>query len=247
MAKKGGQRLNSVVAMFSAFWFYASMTAIGVALSPWAVSSSAAALAAGRALDRCLRFGMRWMLGVRVEVRGLEHRPDGGALVAAKHLSTYDSVAPFSLLPRPIFVLKRELLSLPVFGFYAKRLGVPIDRSAGGAALRTMLKGAKAAIADGRQFVVFVEGTRKPVDSAPDYKTGIALLYGQLRQPCYILALNTGIVWPHNSWARRKGKILFEFLPPIPPGLPTEDFMAELQTRLEAASDRLIAEGRGAQ
>src|ERR671913_135071 len=130
------------------------------------------------------------------------------------------------------------------FGGLAARAGmVPVDRGAGSSALADMNERAREEAARGRHIVIFPEGTRRPPGAEPAYKFGIAHLYGNLDIPCVPIALNSGLYWPRRRFIRRPGTILVEILDPIPPGLPRKEFMDELQTRLEAASARLLAEG----
>ncbi|MBE7218375.1 MAG: 1-acyl-sn-glycerol-3-phosphate acyltransferase [Caulobacteraceae bacterium] len=183
---------------------------------------------------------LRLLCGVRVEVRG--EPPEGPALIAAKHQSMLDTVAPLLVLRDPAYVLKRELLRLPFYGWYAAKMDMlPVDREGGSAALRAMVTGARARLADGRQLLIFPEGTRQPPGAAPDYKPGVAGLYRELGAPCVPLATNSGLHWPAHGWRRTPGVVVFEFLPAIPAGLKRASFMAVLEDTLEDASNRLMA------
>jgi 1-acyl-sn-glycerol-3-phosphate acyltransferase len=187
---------------------------------------------------------LKVVTGTTVEFRGLDRLPPGAVLVAAKHQSTWETFALLTILDDPTFVLKRELMWVPLFGWLAARAGmVPVDRGAGSSALADMNERAREEAARGRQIVIFPEGTRRPPGAEPAYKFGIAHLYGNLDIPCVPIALNSGLYWPRRRFIRRPGTILVEILEPIPPGLPRKEFMDELQTRLEAASARLLAEG----
>ena len=152
-----------------------------------------------------------------------------------------DVVAPFAMLDDPCFVLKKELMPLPFFGWFAwKTRMIAVDRSAHSKALKGMVRQARDRHAEGRQILIFPEGTRQAPGAAPDYKPGIAALYRDLDSPCWPLATNSGVHWPAHGFIRRPGLVVFEFLPPIPAGLKRAEFMAELETRLEAASTALL-------
>jgi 1-acyl-sn-glycerol-3-phosphate acyltransferase len=139
--------------------------------------------------------------------------------------------------------MKRELFWIPFHGWFSHKFDmIPVDRDRGPAALRRMLKEAKTRIADGREIIIFPEGTRKTPGAPPDYKTGIVLLYDTLHVPCVPVALNSGVFWPRRSLLRRPGTVIVEILDPIPPGLPKAEFMQRLQTAIETASERLRAE-----
>ena len=187
---------------------------------------------------------LRVVCGVKMEVRGREHMPTGPALIAAKHQGMFDTVGPFAFLPDVAFVLKKELLAIPFYGWYAIKGGmVVVDREAHAAALRKLVKDTRDRMAEDRQVIIFPEGTRKDPGAAPDYKPGIAALYRDLGLPCTPVATNSGAHWPAHGFLRRPGTIVFEFLEPIPAGLKRAEFMKELEARIETASGALLAEG----
>jgi 1-acyl-sn-glycerol-3-phosphate acyltransferase len=179
-----------------------------------------------------------------VEWRGLEKIPPGGIILAAKHQSAWETFALLTLLDDPVFILKRELMWIPVFGWCLWKGGmIPVDRGAGRSALTAMAKRARAAIAAGRQIIIFPEGTRRPAGAAPKYKFGVAFLYADCDAPCVPVALNSGLYWPRRRFLRFPGKICVEILDPIQPGQDRNAFFAELEQRMEAATARLVAEG----
>jgi 1-acyl-sn-glycerol-3-phosphate acyltransferase len=190
---------------------------------------------------------MRVIVGTRIEVRGLEHLPEGACLVAAKHQSAWDTFALVPLFDDPALVMKAELMKIPLYGWFSAKFGmIPIQRETGPGALREMLKAARARAAEGRQILVFPEGTRRKPGAPPDYKPGILLLYDALKLPCVPLALNSGLYWPRDSLMRRPGTIIVEILPPIPAGLPRKAFEAALIESIETATARLLAEAERA-
>ncbi len=191
--------------------------------------------------------GMLWLLrviaGTTFEVRGLANVPPGGALIASKHQSAWETLALLPILPDATYVMKAELKLIPIFGAYTVKAGmIHVDRAGGTAALRKLAERAREELAKGRQIIMFPEGTRRPPGAPPAYQTGIALLYRQLDAPAVPTALNSGLFWPRRKLVRHPGTIVVEFLPPIPPGLPTKTFLAELESAVEAGSDRLLVE-----
>ncbi|MEO1103019.1 MAG: lysophospholipid acyltransferase family protein [Pseudomonadota bacterium] len=196
--------------------------------------------------------GDMWLLrvicGQRVEIRGAENRPTGAALVASKHQSAWETLALIPLLPRGVIILKKELLQIPVYGWYASYYGmIPVDRSGGPSALKQLAIDAKAAIDDGFQIVIFPEGTRQLVGAPPDYKPGAIFLYERLKVPMVPVALNSGLLWPRRRFVRYPGTITVSFLPAIPPGLKRGEAKERLQTAIERETDRLITEERARQ
>jgi 1-acyl-sn-glycerol-3-phosphate acyltransferase len=203
-----------------------------------------AAVHASRLWSRLTLWGLKYIADLDWEIRGAI--PQSGVLIASKHMCLWDSLALYLVLYDPAAVLKRELLSIPFYGWYIKKAGViAIDRGGHASALRKMATEARAAFAGGRSVLIFPEGTRKSPDAVPDYKPGVAGLYGQLDAPCVPVALNSGVFW--TGWMgliKKPGKIVLEFLEPIPPGLKRPEFMATLQDRIEGATGRLVTEGR---
>ena len=184
---------------------------------------------------------LRACCGVRVELRGKAHVPTGPAVIAAKHQCMFDVFAQFAWLDAHCFVMKRELLWIPVFGWYARRTGmITLDRKGRSDALRKLMRAAKTRIDQGRQVVIFPEGTRGQPGRAGQYQVGVAALYRELDLPVIPVATNSGLHWPAHGFIRKPGKVVFEFLEPIPPGLKRAEFMAELERRIETASRALL-------
>jgi 1-acyl-sn-glycerol-3-phosphate acyltransferase len=174
---------------------------------------------------------------VAVEWRGLENLPRGACIIASKHQSTLETMALTTKGVDFSFILKRELVAIPLLGWYLKGAGqLGIDRSKGARALSDLARQSRAAIAEGRQLIIFPEGTRKPVGNTPDYKPGVAYLYAETKAPCVPVALNTGLFWPRHSLLIRPGKTTIAFLPPIEPGLDKKAFIKLLESRIEAAA-----------
>jgi 1-acyl-sn-glycerol-3-phosphate acyltransferase len=188
---------------------------------------------------------LRAICGVHAEFRGLEKIPPGAALVASKHQSLWETFALCMLFADPAFVLKRELLWIPFFGWCAaKAQMIPVDRGARSQALKTMTERARIEVLRGRQIVIFPEGTRRAPGAEPKYKFGVVHLYAELGIPCVPVALNSGLFWPRRSFMRYPGTIKVEILDPIPPGLGKSEFGHRLQHDIERATARLVAEGQ---
>ncbi|CAA7616421.1 1-acyl-sn-glycerol-3-phosphate acyltransferase [Magnetospirillum sp. UT-4] len=216
---------------------------LGTLYLPLLLAPRAAATAAAKVWVRGVFVLLKTLCGLSWQVRGTP--PAGAALVASKHQSTLETFAYRLILSDPAVILKKELLRIPIFGWYLGKTGViAIDRAAGTRALKDMVKGAGEAVAEGRQVLIFPEGHRMDVGEAPDYHSGVAMLYAALGVACVPAALNTGMFWGRGSLAKRPGIATIEFLEPIPPGLDRKAFMAELQRRIEEASARLADEAR---
>lgn len=188
---------------------------------------------------------LRVIAGIDYEIRGLEKMPPGPLIIASKHQSAWETFALLPLVANPTFILKRELQWIPIFGWLTiKGRMVPVDRSGGSHALAAMIERARIELADDRQLIIFPEGTRRPAGAEPRYKLGVAHLYIAEGVPCVPIALNSGLFWPRRSLRRIPGTVVAEILDPIPPGLDKDAFVTRLQNDIEAATARLVAEGR---
>jgi 1-acyl-sn-glycerol-3-phosphate acyltransferase len=189
-------------------------------------------------------FLLRVLCGLGARELGLENLPKGPAIIAAKHQSAWETLFLSRRLGNPAFILKRELLGIPLFGWFIRKVVmVAVDRAGKAAALKQMVRDANAALAQGRRIVIFPEGTRVAPGAHRPYQPGIAALYGQLNVPVVPVALNSGLYWGRKAWVKKPGRILIEYLPPIPPGLDRKSFMAELENRLEPAANALLDRG----
>jgi 1-acyl-sn-glycerol-3-phosphate acyltransferase len=178
-------------------------------------------------------------------ITGKEKIPPGGALVAAKHQSFLETFALLTIFDDPTYILKRELMWIPFFGWYlAKARCVPINRKAGSVALVQMTARARDEAEHGRQIIIFPEGTRRAPGAPPAYKYGVAHLYQNLGFPCIPVAMNSGLYWPRRQFIRRPGTVHIEVQDAIAPGLTREEFFKLVQERIEVASNRLLEEGR---
>lgn len=207
---------------------------------PIVLGTLVAALFGTRALRRYThgwvafhRWAARTLLGIDFRVEGAI--PAGPVLYAAKHQSLYETFQFAALLDGPAIVMKRELASIPVWGWAARRYGmIVVDREGAAKALRAMMAEGEKARAEGRAVVIFPEGTRVPPGSSPPLQPGFAGLYRALGLPVVPVALDSGRVWPRHG-AKRPGTITFRFGEPIPPGLPRK----EIEPRVHAAINAL--------
>ena len=200
-------------------------------------------LAYGRFWARTTLALLAGLVGLRHRVTGADNLPTGPLIVAVKHQSSWETLACMLLFREPAYVLKRELLRIPIFGWYLLAAGmIAIDRVGGGGALRTMLRRAAAAAAEGRTIVIYPEGTRTAPGERRPYQSGVAALYERLGLPVTPVALNSGLFWGRRSFAKRAGTITVEILPPIAPGLPRREFLLRLETEIEGAMARLDRE-----
>ena len=196
--------------------------------------------------ERGIQWLLRNLIGLGYERRGWERVPAGPVIFAFKHQSAWETLTCHLLIDDAAVALKQELTQIPLFGWYLIHAGmIRIDRGRGATALRSLVRGAQAALARGSRVVIFPEGTRVAPGEQKPYQAGVAALYLQLGLPVVPVALNSGLFWRRRGFIKRPGRIVVEFLEPIAPGLERKPFMAELKRRLEGATTRLIEEARG--
>jgi 1-acyl-sn-glycerol-3-phosphate acyltransferase len=225
--------------------FYLNVVVLMILGLPLLLGSHRAVLWLERVWARSSLWLLEAICGTRVEFRGLENIPHGGVLIAAKHQSFLETFA-LTLHVRDFsYVLKRELMWIPFFGWYLARGGqTGIDRGNARVALLQSVNVARAIFAEGRALFIFPEGTRRPVDAPPAYKNGVGFIYEKTGVSCLPVALNTGLFWPRRRFLRLPGHCVIEFLPAIAPGLDRNELLATLQARVETRTAALVATAR---
>ncbi len=184
--------------------------------------------------------------GVRHAVRGASNLPARPCLIVANHQSTWETIAALALFPDVAIVAKRELLRIPVMGWYLRRSPmIVIDRDEAGKALREMTAQSRAALAEGRPVLIFPEGTRVPVGEPVSFKRGVELLYRTLGVTVAPVALDSGRFWPRGSGWKTPGTIIVSILPPLAPGLPAAEFARRAEGVIEQEKTALLKEGDG--
>ena len=225
--------------------FYVWTTLLAVVGLPVLLAPRRTVARFARVWQAGIAFLLRHLAGITWETRGREHVPDALPVYAMKHQSAFETLVLHLLIDDPAIALKRELTLIPLFGWFLIGAGmIRIDRTSRSRALRSLVAGARAALARGQPVVIFPEGTRVAPDAEKPYQPGVAALYLQLQRPVVPVALNSGLYWGRRSFRKRPGRIVVEFLEPIAPGLDRAAFMGLLHDRIEAATARLTEEGR---
>jgi 1-acyl-sn-glycerol-3-phosphate acyltransferase len=228
--------------MYAAVFY--TTTALFLLLGSWLLLAPRSWAMAGLALHgRTSVALLRLICGTGLEVRGREHVPEGACLIVSKHQSAWDTFALISLFRDPAVVLKDELKWIPFYGWFCVKFEhILVKRDKASVALKTLIRDGRDRTAQGRQILIFPEGTRTAPGAPPDYKPGYVALYEALGVPAIPLALNSGLYWPRRSPWRYPGVIIVEFLPPLAPGLSRAEFRRQIEGGLEAACSRLIEE-----
>ncbi len=241
--------MNALRSILFVLWMYGLMLVIGLIWLPALLLAPSVTVLGIRIYARLVRFGLRWICGVRTEIRGLENLPARPVIYAAKHQCMWDVFIPFLVLDSPVVILKRELLRYPIFGWYARKgRMIPIDRAGTTRTIRRMSEEAANRVAAGRSVVIFPEGTRhRPGVTTGYFSAGTGALYKALEIPVIPVATNSGLNWPAHGFIRRPGVAVFEILPALPSGLDRRELMAQLEASIEPASARLLDEGLAVQ
>jgi len=220
---------------------YVAMLVLAIAYFPFALFSRDWAFRACHAYCRWVLWSASWMVGLKVKVLG--DPPTEKVIVAAKHQSFLDIIVIFGSIPRGRFIMKQQLMYSPILGQYAWRLGcIPVNRGKRGAAIAKMVKDVDRNRTRPGQLIIYPQGTRVPPGDDRPYKVGTAVLYEQLGQPCVPVATNIGVFWPKRGVMRKPGVAVVDFLDPIPPGLPKDEFLRQLEAAVETRSNELMRE-----
>ena len=178
------------------------------------------------------RWLTRHVLGIVTHIEGAI--PDGPHLIAVKHQAMYETLEMVRLTHLPVIVIKKQLVDIPLFGFMTRRYGViPIERSAGAKALRSLLTEAKLAVASGRAVMIFPEGTRVAPGQTPPLRSGFAGLYRALGLPVVPVAVDSGKLWGRGL-IKRSGTVTFRISETIPAGLKRDEVEARVHAAINA-------------
>lgn len=220
---------------------YLMMPIMALYFTPWAIVDKRGANAGIRTYCRYVRWSASWMVGLKTEIRGPV--PENEVIVASKHQSFLDIIMISSVCPRPKFIMKSSLRYAPFVGWYGLRIGcVPVKRGKRREAMRQMMEGVAKGEQDPGQLIIYPQGTRVAPGAELPYKAGVGVIYSETGQACVPAATNVGLFWARTGIYRKPGIAVLEFLDPIAPGQDQDTFMTELETKIEAASDMLMAE-----
>ena len=216
-------------------YFFAATFVLTVLHGTWMrIVAPERVLDVARLWGRVVVGGLRVICGVRLEVFGMEHLAgDGPRLIASRHQSAFDTVVWLTLVPRCCYVLKRELLRIPLMGRLITLAGmIAVDRSGGSAAMRGLMREGDRAVRENRQIVIFPEGTRAEPGSLLPLQPGVAALAARTRLPVIPVVTDSGHCWGRRAFHKRPGTIHIRVLEPIPAGLGREELMRRLEIAL---------------
>lgn len=224
--------------------FYTNLIVRMIVLSPiYFLIPRKAAFAIPKAWAASNNWLMARIVGATFEIEGIENIPEGGCIFAPKHQSAWDT---FALLPYqrdPVYILKRELMWIPLFGWYvAKQRMIPVNRGARGKVMVEVMERTKEEMNAGRQLIIYPEGTRRAPGAEPAYRYGIARIYRDIQVPVVPIVAHWGLFWGRRKLIKHPGHFKVRILPAIQPGLDPDAFYAQLIDTLERESDKLLIE-----
>ena len=215
--------------------FYSSLITIFVIAIPTLILPNKFTLYFGKILAYVIVFLIKSILGRKVTFSGIENlNKYEKFFVASAHQSLLETFILQAPLQYPIFVLKKELLKIPLFGWYLKKIGsIDIVRDTTTKDNLNFFDKIKNNIEiSKRPLLIFPQGTRVKFGEKPPFKKGAGRIYEALNLPCVPVALNTGKVWPKNSFIKHHGNIHISFLEPIMPGKNKDEFVKEIENKI---------------
>ncbi len=191
----------------------------------------------GRIWAGGLYFFLKMICNLKLNLEGKENISSTSAIYASKHQSALETFMFHLIIDKPVFILKKELLDIPVFGFYLRKMGmIAIDRDGGMKSLKLLLKQVQEKIAQGYNIIIFPEGTRTAHGEEVEYNAGVVALYNLKCAPIIPVALNTGKYWPRNSFHKKPGRFSIKVLKEMPKDIKKEEFLPALKQKIEENS-----------
>ena len=185
---------------------------------------------------------LRIICNIRIEVQGAHNLPKSPYIIACKHQSALETAFFQQYLKFPVYVIKKELLKIPFYGWFLKHMGmISIDRKGGISALKQMLRDCEKNLNQNRSIIIFPEGTRvMPLESV-EYHAGILAIKKKFPEiPIIPVALNSGLFWPKNSWFKYPGTMKFKILPELDKNLDNKSTLHELKKTIDENSASLL-------
>ena len=185
-----------------------------------------------------------YVAGIKIKVKGRERLPEQPVVIAAKHQSWGDGFVMVSEIAQLSFVAGDHLYKFPLVGRILKKIGAIVLSNGGGDEARArMNEGLDILRREGRDVLIYPEGHLSKPGEQHAYRKGVWHLYAALNRPCTPVATNLGLAWNQQDFRKTAGTATVEFLDPIPPGLPKDEFMAQLEAVVETRTQALVQEG----
>ena len=219
--------------LFSIF-FYSGVILVCIIFLPSLFMPKNIAIFGGKILGHWSKFCLKLFLSTKIEIIGKENILNSEKFfIACTHQSAFETFYLQAIFKGPKFILKKELIKIPIFGWYLKKIGsIPVERNKISKEKINFVDSIKISSQDNRPIVIFPQGTRTNPNDRPDFKKGVARIYQELNINCLPVTINSGEVWPKNGNLSKNKKITITILKPIKPGLEGKLFLNSLQNTM---------------
>tara|TARA_B000000557_G_scaffold181774_1_gene148490 strand:+ start:229 stop:939 length:711 start_codon:yes stop_codon:yes gene_type:complete len=219
--------------LFSIF-FYSGVILVCIVFLPSLLMPKNITIFGGKILGHWSKICLKLFLSTKIEIIGKENILNSEKFfIACTHQSAFETFYLQAIFKGPKFILKKELIKIPIFGWYLKKIGsIPVERNKISKEKINFVDTIKISSKDNRPIVIFPQGTRTNPNERPDFKKGVARIYQELNINCLPVIINSGEVWPKNGNLSKNKKITITILKPIKPGLEGKLFLNSLQNTM---------------
>ena len=227
--------------LFSIF-FFTGIIFISLIFLPALILPRQVTLVGGKFMGHWAGFCLKLFLSVKISVKGKENiMNDNKFFIAASHQSMFETFYLQTIFNSPVFILKKELLLIPIFGWYLKKIGsISIKRNKVTKDNLGFFEDISLMVNNSnRPLIIFPQGTRVSPEDRPSFKKGASRIYEELNISCQPVAINSGFVWPKKGKKNGDKTIIISILKPIPSGLPKDEFIKTLEKNIYSELDLL--------
>ena len=219
--------------LFSIF-FYSGVILVCIVFLPSLLMPKNITIFGGKILGHWSKLCLKLFLSTKIEIIGKENILNSEKFfIACTHQSAFETFYLQAIFKGPKFILKKELIKIPIFGWYLKKIGsIPVERNKISKEKINFVNTIKISSHDNRPIVIFPQGTRTNPNERPNFKKGVARIYQELNINCLPVTINSGEVWPKNGSLSKNKKITITILKPIKPGLEGKLFLNSLQNTM---------------
>ena len=214
---------------------------LGIICFPYLILSNKYIIRPVRLWIKGVFFLLKYICNITHEIQGIKNFPLQAVLIASKHQSAFETLALFYYLPKSIFIHKKQLFLIPIFGQYLKKINmISIDRKGGAVTMRKMLKQTKIKMLEGFSIIIFPEGTRKKPGEKPNYKSGFVGIYKAMGTEILPIAVNSGNCWPKHTFVKNSGHIIIKILPLISSNIDKKRILKDVEVIIEKTTNEII-------
>ena len=220
--------------------FYSGVVLVCIIFLPSLIMPRSISIFGGKLLGYWSQFCVKFFLSTTIQIIGKENIINNEKyFIACTHQSAFETFYLQAIFKGPKFILKKELIKIPIFGWYLKKIGsIAVERNKISKENINFLNQIKISLNDKRPIVIFPQGTRTEPHERPNFKKGVARIYNELNIYCLPVIINSGEVWPKNGYLNRNKNMTITILKPIKPGISTNEFLNTLQSTMYEVLDK---------